>query len=186
MPFLPSMPEDANLGGIYAADPTYFMPLVEFSENVMRGPSPLSPAERELIAAYVSGLNACGFCAGAHKGAAVAFGIDEAVFERLMENVDAAPVTEKIKPLLRYAQKLTQTPARLTQADADAVYAAGWEETALSHAINVCALFNYFNRVVDGHGLSADPSKDGERGATLAAIGYLNMHGPKLKAIMDR
>jgi len=35
--------------------------LARFSQEVMRGPSPLSPGQRELIAAFTSGLNDCHF-----------------------------------------------------------------------------------------------------------------------------
>jgi AhpD family alkylhydroperoxidase len=41
----------------------------------LRGPSPFTVAERELIAAYVSGLNACGYCHGIHRVTADAFGV---------------------------------------------------------------------------------------------------------------
>jgi uncharacterized peroxidase-related enzyme len=184
MPFLPSLSEDAKLGRIYATDPAYYLPLVEFSEYVMRGASPLSPGERELIAAYTSALNACGFCAGAHAGAAKAFGIGEGVIVALVDDIDAAPVDERLKPILRYVRKLTETPSRMVQADADAVYDAGWDEQALTHAINVSALFGYFNRVVDGHGLQSDPSVDEERGKVLAEMGYLGMHGPRLRKLL--
>lgn len=43
-------------------------------------------------------------------------------------------------------------------ADADAVYAAGWDERARSDAIWVCARFNMMNRLALGHGLAADPA----------------------------
>jgi hypothetical protein len=35
--------------------------LARFTQGVMRGPSPLSPGERELIAAFTSRANACEF-----------------------------------------------------------------------------------------------------------------------------
>jgi hypothetical protein len=35
--------------------------LSRFTHEVMRGPSPLSPAERELIAAFTSRRNECGY-----------------------------------------------------------------------------------------------------------------------------
>lgn len=35
--------------------------LLHFTEGVMRGPSPLSPGQRELIAAFTSNLNHCPF-----------------------------------------------------------------------------------------------------------------------------
>jgi hypothetical protein len=38
--------------------------------------------------------------------------------------------------------KLNTLPSRLVQADADAVFAAGWDEAGLFHAIQVCAAFN--------------------------------------------
>ena len=80
------------------------------------------------------------------------------------------------------ARARTQEPPRPSAwADADAVYETGWDEQALAHAINVSALCGYFNRVVDGHGLQADPSADEDRGKVLAEMGYLGMHGPRLR-----
>ena len=102
-----------------------------------------------------------------------------------MAGVDSAPVDPRLKPILKYVGKLTQTPSKMVQADADAVFDAGWDEQAVRHAINVSALFNYFNRVVDGHGLAADAATDTERGAALASLGYLGMHGPRLGALID-
>jgi len=57
-----------------------------------------------------------------------------------------------MKPLLRYAGKLTPTPAKITLADAEAVLAAGWQEQALHEAVAVCGLFNMMNQLVDGLG----------------------------------
>lgn len=39
---------------------------------LLRAPNPLSPGERELIAAYVSGLNECDFCCRSHSAFAAA------------------------------------------------------------------------------------------------------------------
>jgi len=38
--------------------------------------------------------------------------------------------------------------------DAQAVFAAGWDEQALYDAICVCALFNFMNRLVEGMGVA--------------------------------
>ncbi len=45
-------------------------PLYELAQVLLRGPSPLSEAERELIAAYVSHRNECMFCRNSHAAAA--------------------------------------------------------------------------------------------------------------------
>jgi uncharacterized peroxidase-related enzyme len=126
----------------------------------LRDPSPLTVAERELIAAYVSGLNACTYCHGAHTVAATAFGIDESVFADLMADLDTATVDGRIKPILAYVRKLTLSPARMVEADAEAVYAAGWDEQALFDAVSVCALFNFMNRIVEGSGIKRNPLEE--------------------------
>ena len=156
MPLFPSLPDTPHLADVYRKFPQQVKPLLDYHDELLRGDSPLSIAERELIAAYVSGLNACSFCFGAHKIYAQVFGVDEAVFDALLDNIDAAPVEEKLKPLLRYVAKLKNLPPRLTDADAQAVYDAGWSERALFDAIQVAALFNYMNRIIEGVGVSFD------------------------------
>jgi len=46
---------------LFAFKPTATVHLERFTHEVMRGPSPLSPGQRELIAALTSGRNACPF-----------------------------------------------------------------------------------------------------------------------------
>jgi uncharacterized peroxidase-related enzyme len=138
----------------------------------MRGPSPFTPAERELIAAYVSGVNSCRYCFGVHSRVASGFGVDAKVFAALMDNLEKAPVEPRLKPILRYARKLTETPSRMTQADAAAVYEAGWDDTALLHAVAVCAYFNMMNRLLEGTGIVADPETYARSARRLMAFGY--------------
>ena len=56
--------------GPLAFRPETAKPLSELAEVLLRGPSPLTPGERETIAAYVSLLNDCRFCHGSHSAAA--------------------------------------------------------------------------------------------------------------------
>ena len=66
MTYLPSLPPGAVLMDVFRARPEIYRPLLDFHQALLRGPSPLSVADRELIAAYVSGPNTCGYC---HRGA---------------------------------------------------------------------------------------------------------------------
>ncbi len=164
----PSLPENATLGSVYQAFPDKLSPLCAYESLVMRGESDLSVAERELIAAYVSGLNACAYCHGAHIVFAKAYGIEVETIEALMADRDTAPVEDHLKPLLAYIEKLTVSPSRMTEADANAVYAAGWSESALFDAIQVCGVFNLVNRFIEGTGVQSpgtDPREADE--ATL-------------------
>ena len=139
----------------------------------MRGPSPFTPGERELIAAYTSATNACRYCHGVHKLVAEGFGIDEAVLDKLWVDIDQAPVDETMKPVLRYVRKLTEAPSRVTDADADPVYAAGWNDEALVHAIAVCAYFNQMNRRVEGARIVGTAEGYAVNADALVARGYL-------------
>lgn len=73
-----------------------------------------------MLAAHVSGLNSCGYCHGVHRQAAVAFGVEETLIERLLDDPDSAPVEPKLRPLLAYVRKVTLEPSKMTAADAQA------------------------------------------------------------------
>jgi uncharacterized peroxidase-related enzyme len=173
--FLTSLPEDAVLLQVFRAHPEASRPLLDYHELVMRRPSPFTEGERELIAAYVSGVNACGYCHGVHAKTAEAFGVAPGLLEAALADLDSAPVDEKLRPVLRYVGKLTTTPSKMTTADAEAVYAAGWDERALYDAVLVCALFNFMNRMVDGLGVRADETYFAKSGNRLHEIGYAGL-----------
>ncbi|HAQ34138.1 MAG TPA: peroxidase, partial [Alphaproteobacteria bacterium] len=76
MPRYPSLETGDHLEALLRRFPRGVKPLLELHDAIMREASDLDVATRELIAAYVSGLNACAFCYGAHKTMAHAFGVD--------------------------------------------------------------------------------------------------------------
>lgn len=156
MSLFPSLPETPHLSDVFRAFPEQVAPLLDYHDLLLRGDSPLSIAQRELIATYVSGLNACHFCFEAHRIYAKVFGIDDALIDALMEDVQNSPVEDRLKPILTYVAKLSRLPAQLTSKDAEAVYAAGWDERALYDAVQICALFNFMNRIIEGTGVSYD------------------------------
>lgn len=153
----PSLPQDPQLLDLFRRFPHAVQPLLEYHDRLLRDESPLTVGERELIAAYVSGLNACDFCHGAHIIAASVYGIDEGLFAALMTDVETSPIEARLKPILAYARMLTLTPARIAPGDAQRIFDAGWDERALFDVISVCALFNMMNRIVLGAGIVKDP-----------------------------
>jgi uncharacterized peroxidase-related enzyme len=159
----PSLPESPHLADVFKRFGRGVWPLLDFHDALLRGESELTVGERELIAAYTSGLNACRFCHGSHQMIAEVHGIDTAVFAQLFDDPASAPLDARWPPLLAYLQKLTETPARLSDADAEAVFDAGWSEDAFYDAILVCATFNMMNRIVEGTGVV--PTEAGQAAA---------------------
>jgi uncharacterized peroxidase-related enzyme len=145
MPFLPSIPEDAKVPHVLALfsdlGSRAGRPLIEFHEALLRGESPFTVPQREMMAAFVSGINACQYCYGAHTASSKQFGVPEQLIVDLVANIDTTQIDEEMKPVLHYLRKLTLTPTKLTQADADAVFAAGWDERALYDAVLVGCLY---------------------------------------------
>jgi uncharacterized peroxidase-related enzyme len=174
---LTSLTDNAVLLDVFTAFPATSEPLLDYHETVMRGDSPFTVAEREFIAAYVSGLNSCSYCHGVHTVAAEACGVPAGQIPAAVVDVDVAEVPAKLRPVLRYVAKLTRAPSSVSDDDARAVYAAGWDERALHDAVVVCALFNFMNRLVEGLGITAGPDYFAESGKRLHDIGYAGLKG---------
>jgi uncharacterized peroxidase-related enzyme len=149
----PSLPEHPHLGDVLRRFGRGVWPLCEYHDVILRGDSEWSVAERELMAAFVSGLNACQFCHGSHRMIAELHGIDAGILEGLMDDPEHSRVGARLTSVLAYLRKLTLTPARMTDADAQAVFDQGVSEQALFDAIAICALFNFMNRIVEGCGV---------------------------------
>lgn len=178
MPFLPSIGKEDKVPHVLAKFQNGTqMPLLEFHEALLRGDSPFSVKERELMAAYVSGVNACQYCYGAHSSVAKLFGVPEPTLTGLLEDLGSADIDEKLRPVFAYLRKLTLTPTQMTQADADAVLSAGWSEQALYDAVQVCCLYNFMNRFVEGLGLTPIPEQFEFEGQMIKQGGYAGMAG---------
>ncbi len=172
MPFFKDLPADAGVRHILQMNKPVGRALMELHERLLRGDSPLSAAQHELIAAYVSGLNECQYCLGVHGETARAFGMPPGLLEKLMVDPEGAAIEPTMLPLLQYVRLLTLSPHQLVQADADSVFAAGWSERALHDAILTTCLFNFMNRLLEGHGCKGDPAVYATRGHALKETGY--------------
>src|SRR5262245_16676275 len=62
--------------------------LARFSHGVMHQPAPISPAFRELIAAFTSYQNECAFCTKAHAATAAALMGDESLVWQVLRDLD--------------------------------------------------------------------------------------------------
>jgi uncharacterized peroxidase-related enzyme len=136
-------------------------PLNHLAEALLRAPNSLPAAERELIAAYVSGLNECTFCCSSHSAFAVAqyaaANVDqgECTVARVLADLDSAPVSAKLKALLRIAAAVQQSGRAVTPQLIEAGRAEGATDVELHDTVLIAAAFCMFNRYVDGLGTFA-------------------------------
>ncbi len=73
-----------------------------------------------------------------------------------MRDWQTAPLSEKEKALLSYAEKLTRMPSAITESDIRDLRACGWTDEDIHDATQVISYFNYINRIADGLGVEPD------------------------------
>jgi uncharacterized peroxidase-related enzyme len=145
------------------------------AEALLRGPSTLTPGERELIAAHVSHRNECYFCTNAHAAAArELFGAEREVVDRTLADAATAPVSEKMRALLAIADKVRQDGRLVNEQDVARARETGADDKAIHDTVLIAAAFSMFNRYVDGLATWApkDPAVYEQVGQMLATQGY--------------
>jgi uncharacterized peroxidase-related enzyme len=150
--------------------------LYDLAHVLLREPSPLTPGEREMIAAYVSSQNSCKFCMNSHAAAArELFGEERYVVDCVIENANGAPVSPKMKTLLNIAGKVQKSGKEVTAEDILNARAEGAVDRDIHDTVLIAAAFSMFNRYVDG--LAAltptEPEVYAEMGKRMTTIGYV-------------
>ena len=99
---------------------------------------------------------------------------DEKLVQAVLNNLETAPITDAEKELFRFVVKVNRYSPAMGPEDIAAVLQAGWTEEAVYDAINVCALFNFYNRWIDAAGVH-EMGDEAHRGQAkrMAARGYL-------------
>jgi uncharacterized peroxidase-related enzyme len=168
----------AGLPGIIGpmtAYPESGQALNALTEVLLRAPSPLSAAERELIATWVSKRNQCTFCANTHAAVARAlFGDACGVVDPLLKDEATAQLSEKMQALLAIADLVREDGRLVGDAHIARARAAGADDRTIHDTVLIAAAFCMFNRYVDGLGTSAptDAATYDQIGAMLANTGY--------------
>lgn len=150
-------------------------PLLELVQTLLRGDSTLSAGERELIATYVSNRNNCTFCAGSHGAAAKhLLGSDFDLIEQVWSTPNDAPISDKLKALLRIAGQVQKGGKDVTDAAVAQARNEGATDEEIHDTVLIASAFCMYNRYVDGLDTIA-PSEltdYDEMGATMAEEGY--------------
>ena len=163
-----------GIRGPMAFRPETAKPLNELVDVLLRGPHPLSPGERELIATFTSSQNDCRYCQTIHGAIAAHHLQDEEVVAQVRRDVEHANVSDKMKALLVIAGKTARGGLNVTADDVARARAQGATDLEIHDTILIAAAFCMFNRYVDGLATWApdDPDFYRQRAAIVAEHGY--------------
>ena len=150
--------------------------LYELAQVLLRGASPLTEAERELIAAYVSYRNDCMFCMSSHAAAArCLYGDERNVVDEALKDMLHSNVSNKMKALLNIAGKVQILGKEVRPADIEEARKCGADDRAIHDTVLIAATFSMFNRYVDGLAslTPLDPEEYKAMGERMATKGYV-------------
>ena len=175
-----------GIRGLLSFRPVTAGPLGELTETLLRGDNTLSRGERELIAAYVSRLNECEYCASSHGATAAAqlpgggaqvrhvlAGAGPGGEDDGAADAGAGPVSDKLRALLDIAGLVRLGGRMVTEEAVAKARAAGASDVEIHDTVLIAAMFCMFNRYVDGLGTSVpdDPAQ------YVASAEHLVKHG---------
>ena len=165
-----------GIRGPMAFRPETAKPLNEMVDVLLRGPHPLSPGERELIATFVSSENDCRYCQTIH-GAIAAHHLngDEKLVVDVKQDPERAAISDKLKALLVIAGKTAKGGKHVTSEDVSRARQQGATDLEIHDTVLIAAIFCMCNRYVDGLATWApeDPDFYRQRASLVASNGYV-------------
>ncbi|HRJ29996.1 MAG TPA: peroxidase-related enzyme [Cyclobacteriaceae bacterium] len=171
-----NIPENLpGIRGLMAFRPETAQHINELAEILLRDENSLSRGERELIATYVSYLNDCFFCQNAHGAIAQHYlNCDIETLDKIKEDIESGPVSEKMKALLSIAGSVQKSGKAVTPQQVDRAKANGATDKEIHDTVLIAAFFSLCNRYVDGLGTSAPADRQFyvNRGKMRAEEGY--------------
>jgi uncharacterized peroxidase-related enzyme len=163
-----------RIWNLLAFRPKASLHLARFSNEIMHEDAPISPAMRELIAAYTSSLNRCEFCMKAHAAVASWLFQDEPLVWSVLRDMESSALPESDKAMLRFIQKVTLDSGSISEIDIQKLHSVGWDDTSIYYAIAACGLFNFYNRYISANGVKPVSDEAFRRfGRRMAEHGYL-------------
>lgn len=175
MPFIPYIPDDRipqeewvpdqdnvlRIHGIHA----HVMRLhYDLYVELMRGPGPLSKAQREMIAVAVSAASGCEYCVAHHAENLRRILVHDGrvqsdaagLVEALAADYRSATLLPADRAMLDYVVKLTHAPGVVAEADMDRLRASGFDDRAIHDICLVAAYFAFASRVAKGLGVDLE------------------------------
>ena len=133
----------------YGYKPEHFRAFFQYYDALMKGPSGLSRAEREMIVLAVSRINACTYCTIAHGAALRILSKDPYLADQISANYRTADLTPRQRAMLDFAVKVTERSAEIDQADFEALRAEGFSDSDIWDIGAVAAFFSLSNRMAN-------------------------------------
>ncbi len=171
-----SLPENLpGMHGLMAFRPAIAPGLTALTNALLCTDEGLSRGERELIGAYVSGLNLCTICKNVHSAVAQChLNANQETVEKTLSDIPHSDLSAKMKALLSIAQSVHRGGTYVRLEQVKLARHLGATDFEIHDTVLIAALFSFFNRYIDGLGVTTDdtPETFMERARRIAEQGY--------------
>lgn len=125
--------------------------------------NPLEPWLAELVSTYVAILCGCDYAARNHGANFTMYLGDRPRADKILaalhdETWETSLQGDRLLAALHYTCKLSLQPAQVSEADIDALRAAGFCDKGISYLVQLVASFAYWSRMINGLGTRLGPS----------------------------
>ena len=138
----------------FGINPAFVRQMVDISSSLLFNDGYLERQQKELIATYISHLNACPYCVDSHGFFLTVHGATETMARNVAVG-DLTELTEQQRQLLLYLGKVNDESFRTSQLDVQKLRDLGWQERQIAEAIHVAAMMGFCNRVANAFGLQS-------------------------------
>jgi uncharacterized peroxidase-related enzyme len=155
----PVLPQDDDVAGIVAAHsliPDALHHAFATFGSLMSPDLPLSRRQHEMIATVVSVTNRTPYCTVSHVEFLRRVTSDEALAEAIRRDFRSAPIDDRDKAMLEYAEQVTRDATAVTDHHHRRLRDAGFDDRGILQITLIAAWFNYINRVADALGVGQD------------------------------
>ncbi len=151
----------AEVHKIQSLNPESIIRHMDLYMTVMFGKSPLSRAQREMMAVVVSSANRCNYCQLHHGEALNHYWKDEAKVRQLRNDFREVDLDRADQLLCELAWDLTKKPGESYSSQIESLKEANLSDRAILDATLVISYFNFVNRMVMGLGVEASTGEVG-------------------------
>jgi len=150
MPYIPLEEHLPGITGLLEYRRDTAEPIRNLTQFLLRGPNTLTEAEREMIATVVSSRNECRFCTAAHTAVTDVLLGESITTQRIKEDIQTAPISEKMKALLTIAGQVQESGKAVTSQSIAKAKSTGATDVEIHDTVLIASLFSLYNRYVDG------------------------------------
>jgi len=148
----------------FGTAPVFVRHMVDISSTLLFADGYLTRQQKEMIATYISKLNACPYCLDSHGFFLLVHGAPEEVANKVIAGeIEDAALSNSDRQLLLYVGKVNSESFKTTKEDVQQLRDLGWSFEQIAEAVHVAAMMGLCNRVANAFGLPSQGFLDLKR-----------------------